>query len=52
MTFKEIERVHLDFRKSRRILKDQGNLKDYFKTVGVGLIRIKQIAAILQKNIM
>jgi hypothetical protein len=52
MTFKEIDRVHKDFKKSRRIIKNQGDLKAYFKTCGIGFIRIKQIASTLQQAIM
>jgi len=51
MTYKEIERIHQDFKKSRRLLK-ANSLKDYFKTIGVGLIRIRQIASTLQQAIM
>ena len=52
MTFKEIERIHNDFKVSRRLVKSEGNLKQYFKTVGVGMIRLRQIGTTLQQAIM
>lgn len=52
MTYKEIERIHNDFKVSRRLVKSEGNLKQYFKTVGVGMIRLRQIGTTLQQAIM